>query len=411
MAITVKRHSKKCGKKVSDFMRVRGTVFGVKREVTIRYDWRKTVAQKFEILCNEIIDQQSLGDHLSVELQRKIATIKEPKLVDVLNQLGLIDAMNAKDSSVGTFLDAAIDHDASRKRAGLIEQSTLTKRTNACKKFRKAFGDSCDIRKLSYGDLQRYFNQRCEVHSRSLVAGELRILRMYFREAVKEGLILVNPFDDCKVQIDHERIENDRIVIDGDKLDIVEAWLCEHRPDNYYIYWVLLRWTGCRKNEPLHLQWKHIDFDAVDGVGMIDMPSPKTSKKSKKSRKLPMFIGSSLRAVLLAEYERQGQPNGDMYVVQGVCNLKPHDRSKTNWDQCNPNTNLKRLIGRAGVEPWKKTCQNVRVTRENELLLSGQYRPEAVHYFIGHTRKTYESSYASMTESDFAPRVVRNADE
>lgn len=389
------------------YLRFRGTLFGVKRDITIRATYRKTVVQSLELLIGRMEAHLSVGEVPPPDVMKQVSAIREPKFVDVLRRLSLLDEVTPKDYTIGTFVGQCLDNDKQRCQDGIIEKSTLTKRRNAIKKFVREYGDTYDIRRLDYAMLQAYANKRIKMHSRSLVSGEIKILRMYFRDAVKKGIVTVNPFEGVMVELDHDKIESKRIVINNDDLIAVESWLQANRPDDYYVYWIVLRWTGCRKNEPLHLKWSDIDFDGAGGIGTIKMPSPKTRKKHKPARLMPMFVGTPLREVLLAEFERQGRP-AHGYVVRGVCALKDYDRTKTNWDQCNPNTNLKRLIRKAGVAPWIKTCQNVRVTRENELLLSGEYRPEAVHAFIGHTRKTFESSYASMTDQDMLPKSVRN---
>jgi hypothetical protein len=139
------------------------------------------------------------------------------------------------------------------------------------------------------------------------------------------------------------------------------------------------------------------------------MPSPKTAKKGKPNRLVPFFPNSPIARVLNKEFERQGKPKIG-FVIQDICNLNASDRSKTNWDQVNPATTLKRHIRKAGVQPWQKLCQNIRVTRENELLASGEYRSEVVHAIIGHTRKTFEQSYESLVLEDFKPRSRKGDD-
>ena len=69
---------------------------------------------------------------------------------------------------------------------------------------------------------------------------------------------------------------------------------------------------------------------------------------------------------------------------------------------------MKRKIQKLGVEPWPKIFQNLRVTRENELLLSGEYRPEAIHAWIGHTEETYKSNYFEITDDDYVAKSERS---
>lgn len=413
--IKISEHKKKNRKGSYDAtMRIRGTLFGNPVD-KILTGWDETVANVLETLINQLAGYIGLGALPAPHLQQQIRDIKEVRYLKLLEELELIPAqMKVKDYTIGTFLEDCLEKDKSRVSGGVIENSTLVKRTNACKKFLNKFGRTFDIRNLDYEKLDRYFRKRIEEHSRSLVQGELRILKRYFKEAIQKELIYGNPFDGVVVELDNENIAKKRILIPAETLQTVEDWLKENRPNDYYVYWILVRWTGARKNEPLHLTWQHIDFDSHNGIGSIQMPSPKTKKKGKPFRLLPMFVGTPVREVLKAEFERQkkltpSSPSG--YVVRDVCKLSPLNREKVDWDRVNPNTNLKRLIEKAGVKPWVKTCQNLRVTRENELINSAEYRSESVHQWVGHTRKTFEASYATIDPQEFTPLSLRKPSE
>ena len=411
--IKISRHRKKNRKgKHDEVFRIRGTLFGNPIDKTMSgYD--PTTATILESLINQVSAFVGLGALPPPALQDQIRNIREPRYLKLLEELDLIpEQMKVKNYSIGQFLSERLDVDKANVDSGVLENSTLTKRTNACRKFLNKFGSNFDLRNLNYENLDKYFQERITIHSRSLVVGEIRILKMYFKEAIKREYIYRNPFEDIKVELDKDRIEQKRILIPSETLQTVEDWLKENRPTNYYFYWVLIRWTGARKNEPLHLKWEDIDFDSHNGIGSIRMPSPKTRKKGKPYRVIPMFAGSPIREVLLAEFERQkdsqpAAPNG--FVVRGVCALSSLNRDDVNWDAINPNTHLKRLISKAGVNPWIKTCQNLRVTRENELINSGDYRSETVHKWVGHTRKTFEASYATVDPQEFTPMSQRKA--
>lgn len=413
--IKVSKHRKKNRKgKHDEVFRIRGTLLGNSVDKTLTgYD--PTAATILESIINQVAAYVGLGTLPPPALQEQIRNFKEPRYIKLLEELDLIPAqMKAKDYSIGQFLSERLNVDLENVGSGVLEKSTLTKRTNACRKFLNKFGPSFDLRNLNYEILDKYFQERITVHSRSLVVGELRILKMYFKEAIKREYIYRNPFEDIKVELDKEHIEQKRILIPAETLQTVEDWLRENRPTSYYVYWIMIRWTGARKNEPLHLRWDDVDFESHNGIGSIRMPSPKTKKKGKPFRIIPMFAGSPIREVLLAEFERQKEttpaaPSG--FVVRDVCALHSLNRDKVNWDAINPNTHLKRLIQKAGVKPWIKTCQNLRVTRENELINSGDYRSETVHKWIGHTRKTFEASYATVDPQEFTPLSQRKTSQ
>ena len=65
-------------------------------------------------------------------------------------------------------------------------------------------------------------------------------------------------------------------------------------------------------------------------------------------------------------------------------------------------THFERLIERAGVDPWPKPWQNLRVTREHEMMYLEGHPKHCVVKWLGHAGKTYSEQYdAGIQESDF----------
>ena len=68
-----------------------------------------------------------------------------------------------------------------------------------------------------------------------------------------------------------------------------------------------------------------------------------------------------------------------------------------------PNANLRtqlyRFIHRAGVEPWPKLFQNLRVSREAEL--AGEYPIHVVCAWLGNTTTVANKHYLQVTEEHF----------
>ena len=67
-------------------------------------------------------------------------------------------------------------------------------------------------------------------------------------------------------------------------------------------------------------------------------------------------------------------------------------------------TNLRKhmttIIKRAGLAPWGKVFQNMRSTRETELIAEG-YREHAVLKWLGHTKAVAARFYLQVTDDDF----------
>lgn len=119
-------------------------------------------------------------------------------------------------------------------------------------------------------------------------------------------------------------------------------------------------------------------------------------------RELPLF--DELRPTLEALRKARKDDFESDYVVQSILNLSRTNRRPEDCAAKNAATTLVKLIKRAGETPWQRPFQNLRVTRENELRQSGEYREEAVLKFIGHTKKVYLANYCELNAADFTPR-------
>lgn len=114
---------------------------------------------------------------------------------------------------------------------------------------------------------------------------------------------------------------------------------------------------------------------------------------------MPIF--EELKPILEKHWHDQGRPSPESYVIQDIMNLPKTNRQNKAMQKNNPTTQWRRWLTASNVDPWLKFAQNLRVTRENELLQSGDYRSEAVHSFIGHSRDTYEKNYKELNDNDY----------
>jgi hypothetical protein len=176
------------------------------------------------------------------------------------------------------------------------------------------------------------------------------------------------------------------------------------------IYFLLLRYLGSRRNEPLLIKWKDVDFDALEGQGKVRVPSPKTAK-TKPFRDAPLFNGWSNELVdcdlkqVLELFWAVSNQDPEEYVVQGILNLPRKDRSDINFASKNSAQTLAKIFLRAGVAPPPKLAQNLRVTREDELLRSRCFAPAAIHKMIGHSPAVYLANYSVVDDSDLMPHT------
>lgn len=103
---------------------------------------------------------------------------------------------------------------------------------------------------------------------------------------------------------------------------------------------------------------------------------------------IPLF--PELRPHLLAAFEEAGE--GEEHVI-------------TRYRDANANlrTQLHRIIKRAGLEPWPKTFQNLRSTRETEL--AETFPMHVVCKWIGNSEPVAAAHYLQFTDEHFERAV------
>lgn len=415
-------------KNVSEtFLRLRIKVGGKWRSYETLYSPDNKELKTLQDIIKEMEYYLQRREGFPFELRQRIdREIGSTKKRDVFVKAKVLPPLEEKDSSIrGVFKDYK-ELLSKRCDKGEITTDTKDKRYNVLNKFEeyanlklRNISDIRDIKQshsfgfINYLLYDRTVNGKKRTVAHTTAQSEKKWISQIFDYLIRTDLIEKNPFDGITVPV----IKSDErlVTVPWCVLQEIELLLQAVSQDNkatklkgWYIYWMLTRYLGSRKNETLQLRWKDVDFDAMEGIGAINMPAPKTAKKTGKShRRCPMmngtgskFIDCELRQELKIEFDRQ-KPEPNDYVVQGIMNLHKSKRDRVIWKNKNPATQLEKLIIYFGIAPWPKLLQNLRVTRENELMKHSPWRPEAVHAIIGHSREAYERSYANVTDEDY----------
>jgi len=205
--------------------------------------------------------------------------------------------------------------------------------------------------------------------------------RQFFAAAIRRGLVERNPFEGMAstVKGDEKRFH---FVTRLDTEKIITA--C---PDaQWRLIVALCRWGGLRcPSEVLALTWQDVNWEH----SRIRVPSPRTEHyEGGGSRLIPMF--PELRPHLLAAFE-EAEP-GTVYVI-------------TRYRGTNQNlrTQLERIVRKAGLEPWGKPFQNMRATRETELVET--FPIQAACKWIGNSEAVAKEHYLQVTDEHFARAV------
>ncbi len=123
------------------------------------------------------------------------------------------------------------------------------------------------------------------------------------------------------------------------------------------------------------------------------MPSPKTEHiEGKESRLIPLF--PELRPYL-EESRAEAEPGAE-YLVMRYRSVRQ-----------NLSTQFERIVCRAGLEPWPKLFQNLRSTRETELMES--FPAHVVCAWIGNSESVAQKHYLQITDDHFARAVGAGA--
>lgn len=305
------------------------------------------------------------------------------KLYGKLANAGLVTARASSDLEgfVSAFIDAG--KTANGRDAKPL---TLLKWHTTQKLLGDFFGD-CDMRSISpqraaefRGWLAEYETKTGirKTRAENTIRKHIAVCKMLFSVARRRQLIDANPFDNEPAEIVENR-ERDYFV----GVDLANAVL-EACPDHeWQLLFALCRFGGLRcPSEVLLLEWQHVLWDR----DRIIVTSPKTEHHSgKDSRIIPIF--KELRSYLESSFDRAEE--GSRFLITRYRNPNSNLR-----------TQLKRIVEKAGKQPWPKLFQNLRSSCETELLDAG-HPPQAVAYWMGHSIKVQQKHYAQVHDGHY----------
>lgn len=308
------------------------------------------------------------------DLHRKLAAV------------GLFPPRSSK--SVGEFCDWFL---AARRGDGETKPATVVNFETVTNDVRRFFGESADLRTVDVPKAKAF---RADYRTRGLAAEtmsrRLTTVRMLFGLAVAENLIPASPFDGIKAM--GGLPANRKHYIDRPTFDKLVA-AC--RSPHWKLVIALSRLSGLRcPSEVLRLRWDGIDLAA----GSMIVHSPKTEHLPEKDRRV-MPIFPALRP-FLESAERVGD-----YVVGGAWGDKTRAKADTpkGWVNCNLRSGFKKIIERAGLQPWPRIFHNLRASCETDLV--EDFPIHVVAVWLGNTPGVATRHYLQVTESNFQKAV------
>lgn len=329
-------------------------------------------AEAFKVKFENLVSGRLAGG-LDDETARWLANLPD-EMHARLSKLGLVKPKTSM--RLGEFLEEYI---AGRTDA---KQSTKTSWGHVQRNLLDFFGPDRPLRDISEGSADQW---RIYLTEQDLADNTVRrrtgIAKQFCRAAIRQRLILSNPFEHL-VSATHGNRDKYRFVTLLETQQILEA--CPNSQWRAIV--AMTRFGGLRcPSEILLAEWQDVDWER----GKLLVHSPKTEHHpGGKTRYTPLF--PELREILLETFDQAQE--GDKHIIVRY-------RSQT----ANLRTHFMRIIRKAGLEPWPKLFQNIRSSRETELV--ERWPVHVVCSWLGNSPAVAHKHYLQTTDEHFEQAI------
>lgn len=262
---------------------------------------------------------------------------------------------------------------------------TLTNLKQAAAKLVEHFGAEKPLERITEGDADSFVAAMRKKYSPAYVSRLTKYGKQFFHAARRAGLVTANPFDGVKAgtMANPERMY---FLTRADTQKIIDA--CPSA--EWRLIVALARFGGLRcPSELATLTWDDINWDQ----GRFLVKSPKTAHHADGGRRwVPLF--PELRPYLDEMFDQAEEKS--VYVFR-----------RTLTHETNLRTSFERIIYRAGLIPWPKLFQNLRATRETELVQS--FPLHVVTSWIGNSARVAAKHYLQVTDEDYLKAISGSA--
>jgi site-specific recombinase XerD len=313
------------------------------------------------------------GEPLTSTLQTQLDELGLEGLRDKLEEQGLLSARRF--AVLGEFCDSYL------KKMDLEWSVHRRRNMRYCRDHLvEFFGHEKYMHTISVGEAEDYRREQLAQRSAQTVAKEIKDCRQFFGNAEKYGIVSRNVFKD----ISAGSMKNDEKFFYVPE-EFIEK--CKEHASSAEWRLLIAMWRngGMRYSEPLLAKWEDVDWE----TDRFTVRSPKTAKQGKPTRQIPLCW---IRKELDEMWEVT--PDKSQYVL-------PTLRKVTNL-----RTTFQKIIKRAGLVPWPRLIQNLRVSKQNDL--ESCLRMTAVTAFIGNSEAIAKSHYLHATDGDFEIATKRH---
>ena len=240
------------------------------------------------------------------------------------------------------------------------------------------FGPDRVVASVHTGHARDYRQWLVGKYAPATTAREIKRARQFFEYARECRLISENPF--AKIKAGSQRNTSRKHFVDrGTITKVLEA--C---PDlEWRLIVVLARYGGLRiPSELVGLTWADIDWEG--NRFRVKVPK-KEHLDGHGERVIPIF--PEIRPYLEQAFDEAPEGSGRVAPRARLGNM-------------NLRVGLQRILRRASVSPWPKLFQNLRASRETELMRT--HPAHVVYAWLGNSREVAQDHYLMVTDEDFA---------
>lgn len=366
---------------------------GNRRILWVEGDSRKQVrigkvpiktAQEFKTKIEHILAAKIAGFAVDGQTAEWMAKI-DATLAQRLAKAGLIPKREAApEATLGAFLDSFIDGRSDAKPRTIIN---LKQGATSLVEF---LGKDKPLREISEGDADRFRTfLKAKGYASATISRRIKHAKHFLRVAAKRRLIPSSPFADLR---SGKQDNTDRAYfVTRNETEL----LMEACPDaQWRLLIALARYGGLRTpSESLRVRWQDVNWE----LGRMTVRSPKTEYiEGKGQRIVPLF--PELRKYLGEAFDLADE--GAEYAI-----------TKYRDDSLNLRTGLERIIERAGLKPWPRLWQNMRASRQTELV--EQFPLHVVCRWVGNSPKVADKHYLQILDDHYqrasSPEAAQNA--
>ena len=292
--------------------------------------------------------------------------------------LGLMPTRQSQ--SLGAFLDEYISGRALSDKPGTVDSLRWVVK-DLVEFFDPAIGLRAVTPVMAEAFKRHYLERGLAA---ATVSRRLKSAGMFFAVARKRKLVNESPFAEVRHK-SHNPEGRLRYVSVAD----IEKVIAAAKP-KWQIIIALARHGGLRcPSEVVALKWEHVNF----ATSRMTVPSCKTAHLGKAWRTVPIF--PELRPHLRRAFELAAE--GAVYVVPG--NLMEIAAKPGGWHNICLSSRFAQIIRRAGLEVWPRIFQNLRASKETDLMQS--HPIHVVTGWMGNTPQIALAHYLQTLEGDF----------